>query len=240
MSATPQQTFYLIMPQQPPDIGASIRPIARLLQEEDEQVRQRLLTPGFQVLRRFAKKSNAEGLQGQLHALGISTFIVSDLAMRGHLFMWCKSARKGGGGMALADFGGAPFYCPFPDIVSVSILPVRREDGSETTFIDLHRKSAPITPRLDAAMFDFAALIGRADATIQNFLDDLEANCALQVERGFAPNRERMLSVLDDFATHPSTFAPPPDSLPSPYRRSDERAATAYSFLTRARLIESH
>lgn len=240
MSSAPAQTYYVVMPQQPPDIGASIRPISRLLQEEEEAVRQRLVVRGFQVLRRFAKKSNAEGLRGQLDALGITTFIVSDLAIKAHLFMWCKSARRGGGGMALADFAGAPFYCPYPDIVSVSILPVRREDGTTTTFIDLHRKSAPITPRLDAAMFNFPEMLVRADATMDHFLDDLEANTNLVIERQFEENRDRMQVVVDDIAERPSEFAPTKDALVSPYDRKDLLCASIYSFLTRARLIESH
>jgi len=239
MSSAPAQTYYVIMPQQPPDIGASIRPIARLLQEEDEQVRQRLVVRGFQVLRRFAKKANAEGLHGQLHALGITTIVISDLATRAHLFMWCKSARRGGGGMALADFSGAPLYCPYPDFVSVSILPVRREDGTSTTFIDLHRKSAPITPRLDAAMFNFPEMLVRADATMDHFLDDLEANTNLVIERQFEENRERMTQVVNDIAERPSEFAPTKDALPSPYVRQDLLNASIYSFLIRAQLIES-
>lgn len=235
---TPTQTFYLVLPAQPPDVGASIRPISRLLQEEEPTVRTWLNTPTFRVLRRFAKKSNADGLLQQLKALGIRTFVVSDSQMRGHLFLWCMTANRGQGGMAFRDFSDQPIFVPFPDIAQVTILNVTHDDGAVATWIDLNRRSTPITPRLDASMFDFGKLLNRVDARIEDFLVDLGTVTDTAVDRGFQKHRADAAQLSKDFASTPSEFAPDRSKLHAPYRRDEARLANIYSFLSRANRID--
>lgn len=238
MSSGPMQTYYVIMPPQPPDTGSAIRPLTRLLHEDEEKVRARLLCKTYQVLQRFAKKPNAEGLVGQLNALGVQSFAVSDQGIRGALFVWCRSANKGAGGFALKDFNDQPFYCPFNDIANVSILRAEGEHGYHTKFIDLHRRSTPIIPRLDTAMFDFAKLVNRDGAGIEDFLDELEQNAELKVDREHPKNSESVLTLAKDFASAPSMFAPDPDLLQVPYVTEPLRAANLYSFLARVHRVE--
>lgn len=238
-SAAPQQTYYTVLPPQPPDVGGAIRPISRLLQMEEDAARELLASRQFHVLRRFAKKPNAEGLVGQLNALGVSSFVVSDGGIRGHLYVWCRSANRGAGGMAFQDFDGKPFYQPFDDLLAVTIVTVPRADGTIATCIDLHRKTTPITPRLDASMFDFARLANRQGAGIAEFLADLEQVAELKVDQSFDAARDRLRPLIEDFATAPSMFAPDSSTLPSPYDPRGLRLANVYSFLTRAARLEA-
>ncbi|MDX2177179.1 MAG: hypothetical protein SF028_12000 [Candidatus Sumerlaeia bacterium] len=234
----PQQTYYLILPPQPPELELPARPVARLLQEEEANVPGLFKSPGYTVLRRFAKVANAEGLKQQLEAFGARAFVVSDGALRGHLFIWVKDARHGGGGMALTDFAGQPIFCPWNDIAALVLMEVERVDGTLTRWVDLVRKSSPVTPRLDTAMFDFPAMMNRSDATLRHFLDTLEESSACAVDMGFGRSQKAMAQVVADLATAPSEVAPPSAALPQGYARAAHRAANAYSFLRRHDLLE--
>lgn len=227
----PQVTYYIILPPQRPDIGDSLRPVARLLQMDEKIIRQKLLTSTFEVLQRYAKKGNAEGLQGQLRAFGISSLLVSDQDIRGHLFLSAAAANRGAGGIAFRDFNDKPLYCPFEDVGGVALLPVKCDDGKTATLIDIHRRSTNITPRLDAALFSFETLIAKPGATVEDFLIELEACTGVKVDRRLGEQREHLETVARDFASVPSEFCPPPGMLLSPYEKRDARTANLYSFL---------
>jgi hypothetical protein len=236
MSA-PQVTYYVVLPPQPPDLGASIRPISKLLREDEETTRQKLLTQTFEVVQRFAKRANAEGLRGQLAAFGVESFVVSDQEIRGHLFIFAATASKGGGGMALRDFADKPLFCPFNDITNIVLLPVMCDDGKEATLIDLHRKSTNITPRLDVALFDFPQMMADEKAGYEEFLHELEAKSGATVDRGFGQHGDKLTEVARDFGSIPGMFEPPPAMLVSTYNKDAIRAANFYSFLTLQRQV---
>ncbi len=233
MSSQPQQTFYVVLPPQPDDAPAFARQISRLMQRDEADVKKRLALPTYQVLLRYARRDNAEGFCNQLNAFGIRSFFVSDTSIAGSLFIWMQQANKGAGGLAFQDFTGQPLYCPFDDIVAILTSRVRRNDGTETTLIDLHRKSTPITPRIDADLFDFASVTGGAndaDAFIQAIYDPatVELNSDLE-EHGdlFAPVARQAL------ATFPGRFEPPADRLRSEYEPDALRLADCFSFVAR-------
>lgn len=235
MSHTPpSQTYYVVMPPQPPDVGGAIRPIARLLEEEEGTVRAKLASGAMTVLRRYAKRANAEGLVGQLQAFGIRTIILSDSGVRGHLFLWAKAASRGQGGFAFRDFGDQPLYCPFDDVVSVTVMKVIRFDESVTHLVDLHRRSTPIVPRLDMVLFDLPALLNKQNARLDDFLAELEQHADLKVDRNFERHRHLLSALADDFASAPSEFLPPAEGLPSPYAKTDLLVANLYSVCLRA------
>ncbi len=228
---TPQVTYYVILPPQRPDVGGSLRPLSRLLQTDEETVRQKLLTPTFEVLSRFAKKPNAEGLQGQLKAFGLTTLLVSDQELRSHLILSAATANKGAGGIAFRDFNDKPLYCPFEDLAGAALLEVACEDGKRALLIDLHRRSTTITPRLDVSLFDFAAMLGKPGSGYDEFLAELEGRSSITVDRRFATHKDHMATVMRGFGTLPSEFPPPPGMILSPYDRNEVRAANIYSFL---------
>ncbi len=230
MSA-PIVTYYVVFSKQAPDIGGSVRPISRLLKEDEQKTREKLLTETFEVAARFAKRPNAEGLQGQLAALGVKSFIISDQNIRGHLLLFAATASKGEGGMAFRDFSDKPLYCPFDDLSGIVVSEVSCEDGKETTLIDLHRKSANITPRLDVNLFDFAQMLGREDATRDDFLKELSSRSNVVVDRRFARHKPRLAQLSRDFGSQPTMFEPPPAMLLSPYLKEDLLAVNLYTLL---------
>ncbi|MCB2156667.1 hypothetical protein KQI84_17460 [bacterium] len=238
MTRQVQQTFYVVLPHQPPDVGGSVRPISRLVKEEEEQIRQRLLIPTFQIFRRYANRSNAEGFRNQLHALGVETFIVSDTELKGHLFLWAKRADQGAGGLAIRDFSDQPLYCPFEDLRAITIGTVQREDGSKVQVIDLQRKSTPITPRIDTSLFDFGAMMNRQDAGVEQFLEVIETAADIKVDRDFDAIADHMPQVREALASHPGEFPPAADAIEVAYDRPYMKSYNLYSFLYRARLIK--
>lgn len=238
MSANaPKVTYYVVLPKQPPDVGGSVRPISRLIKEEEETVRAKLLMSTFQVLRRFAKKANAEGLRSQLQSLGVTSFVVSDQEIRSHLFLYAAAASRGGGGMALRDFADKPLFCPFLEIRGITVMQVRTEDGKRATLVDLHRPGTNITARLDAALFDFSQMLDKKDANVEDFLKELSQKCSVEVDRRFNANEEQLLESTRSFAASPSQFEPPPAMIVSPYDRHSIRAANVYSFLFGRNLV---
>lgn len=232
----PQVTYYVILPPQRPDIGASLRPLSRLLQVDEEAARAKLLTPTFEVANRYAKRANAEGLQGQLAALGVMSLVVSDSEIRGHLIMFVSAANQGAGGMAFRDFNDKPLYCPFDDVGSASLLEVPCEDGKTALLIDLHRRSTNITPRLDVSLFNFESVMHQANAGTEQFLALLEEKAGVTIDRRFGPNREQLKTLMRDFGSSPGEFPPPPGMIFSPYSEAALRAANIYSFLLHARM----
>lgn len=231
--AAPQVTYYVVLTKQRPDIGGSVRPISRLIKESEDVTRGKLLTNTYDVCQRFAKRANAEGLRGQLDALGVRSFIVSDQEIRGHLFLYAATASKGAGGMAFRDFSDQPLFTPFDDICKVVVMETNTEDGKGATLIDLHRTSTNITPRLDAILFDFSQMMGSEDAGLEEFLKEIENRAHAKVDRRFDKVRAELLKTMEDFGSQPPTFEPPPAMLVSSYMRDDLRAANIYSFLLR-------
>ncbi|MCC6545682.1 hypothetical protein IT570_00830 [Candidatus Sumerlaeota bacterium] len=227
----PQVTYYIVIPPQRPDTGDSLRPLSRLLKLDEETVRRKLLTTTFEVLQRYAKKANAEGLQGQLRAFGITSLLVSDQDVRSHLMLSAAAANRGAGGIAFRDFNDKPLYCPFEDIGGIALLPVQCEDGKSALLIDIHRRSTNITPRLDAALFSFETLIAKPGATVEDFLVELEAHAKVSVDRRFQDSCAHLEEVARDFASVPGEFTPPPGMILSPYAKRDIRTANIYSFL---------
>lgn len=235
MTETPRNTYYIIMPATRAEDVSAMRPIARLLQEDEEATRKRFGSPTFQVLKRFAKRANAEGLCSQLNALGIRAYCVSDTQIGGHLFLWAKTANQGAGGMAFRDFGDQPLYCPFDDILSICVGPVQREDNSETLIVDLHRRSTPITPRIDTAFFDFAAVTGQQAADVFGFLEILRGKVGqIQIDLQYNDVREHLTPALrNGLATLPGEFGPPDEAMPASYQTRSLKLFGVYSFLMR-------
>lgn len=232
MSANqPQMTYYLVLGKQPPDVGGAMRPLAKLLQVTEDEVRQKLLTATFEVAARFARKANAEGMRGQLHALGIESFIVSDQDIRGHLILYAANASRGAGGVAFRDFSDKPLFCPFDDVGNIIVLEVPTQSGGTATLIDLHRRSTNITPRLDTALFDFSQVMQREGATHEDFLKEIGERTGAPIDRRYTQHREHLAAIAKDFASFPSQFEPPPAMLVAPYTRADLRGANIYSFL---------
>lgn len=241
MTQAPQVTFYVVIPPTPEDAVSAIRPLARLLQEEEPEARKRLGYPTFQVLRRYAKRANAEGFASQLSALGVDGFVISDTQIGGHLFLWAETANQGAGGIAFRDFSGQPLYCPFEDILSVCVGAVRREDGTETLLIDLHRRSTPITPRLDIAYFDFPALTGAAGADAYGFLELLKGKAgSIEIDLGFQDAAQHLVPALrKGLATLPGEFPPSQDKLPVDYDVKSLKLFGVYSYLTREHAVHT-
>lgn len=241
MAQAPAQTFYVVVPPLPADFTTPpMRPVSRLLQEDEETVAKRLATGTFHLLKRFAKRDNAEGLRNQLHALGLETYVISDQQVHGHLFIWAESANQGAGGMAIKDFGGQPLYCPYEDLLGICTGEVELEGGGKTVIIDLHRKSAAITPRIDGATFEFAATLGQSGVGPREFLDEVEAASGAHIDRHYGRVAEAMTRVVKGLATLPSEYMPPDEKLPVPYVREDLRRFNAFSFLLREwRAIEA-
>ncbi len=240
MAPAPQVTYYVIMTKQSPDGGFALRPISRLLKQEEEVVEEMLQTTTYMVVARYAKKANAEGLRGQLHALGVEVLILSDSDIKSHLFMWAKTANSGQGGMAFMDFTEKPLFCPWADIAGVMLMQVKCENGSEATLIDVHRVSTTIVPRLDAAHFDFSALLEQKGATIEDFLAEIESRGKIDVNRQYNDDhREALQKAAKDFASAPGTFQPGDDALTSPYDRRDLLAANLFSLVKAAERVPS-
>ncbi|MDK2973003.1 MAG: hypothetical protein PWP23_2758 [Candidatus Sumerlaeota bacterium] len=235
MSQEPRVTYYVIMPATKESDVSGLRPVSRLLQEEEADAKKRFENPTFQVLRRYAKKGNAESFATQLTALGIDAFVVSDTQIAGHLFLWAETANQGAGGMAFRDFSGQPLYCPFEDILAVCVGPARRVDGSETLLVDLHRRSTPITPRIDTAFFDFAAITGEAGADAYGFLEKLRQKIGtIEIDLQFNDVAQHLVPALrKGLATLPGEFGPPEDKMPSPYDGKSVKLFGVYSFLAR-------
>lgn len=232
--ATPQQTYYVVLPAPGADALGLARPISRLVQKEEAEVRESLQCPTYQVFRRYAKRDNADGFRNQLKALGVESFIVSDTAVSGHLFLWGAKANRGAGGLAFQDFGGQPLYCPFDDVLAVCIGSVERDDGSATTLIDLHRRSTPITPRIDSSLFDFAATLGQPGVTPGKFAESIRTATKAEVDGGFEAARKHLAPVVErGLATFPGRFAPPADKHATLYDPKAIRLFDVYSFLAR-------
>lgn len=239
MATPPQQTYYIVLLPASGEEPSNLRPLSRLLEESESAVAQRLRCPAYQVLRRYAKKGNAESFHGQLHALGVESLVLSDTQVAGHLFLWASTANQGQGGMAFKDFGGQPLYCPFDDIIAVCVAKVLRRDDTTTMLIDLHRRSTPITPRLDAALFDFEQVMTRSGADADLFLEELQDRLPLiEFDAGFADAAEALEpAVTRGLAKLPGEFAPPHDRLAAPYDSLCLKLFDVYSFLQRERRI---
>jgi len=234
MSKKPQQTYYVILCPPDPDTPDRARQIARIMQRDEEQVRQTLQSPTYQVLARYAKKPNAEGFQSQLYALGYNSLVVSDNDIKSHLFMWAMTANKGQGGMAVVDYSEQPLFTPFDDILIVVAGVVKRADESETLMIDLVRKSTPITPRLDTDLFDFEEMLGKEGADAYALLEELKSGTSLELDLSFNEIQEALVpAVAKGLASHPGMFAPPLDKIGTQYDSTSLKLFNVYSFFTR-------
>ncbi len=236
----PQQTFYVVLPAQPPEAADRARQISRLVKKEEDEIRKRLKVPTYQLFRRYARRDNAEGFRNQLHALGVDSFVISDTQVSGHLFLWGKQANRGSGGMAFQDFGDQPLYCPFDDILLVCSGTVKLEDGSTTRLIDLHRKSTPITPRIDARLFDFSVMLAKKGADVDAFYDVLRQEIPIDFDAEFDQVRSHLNPVVEKgLASFPGEFSPPANSLKLWYDHYDLRLFDVYSFLLREHTIST-
>ncbi|MEQ8821370.1 MAG: hypothetical protein RLY93_14100 [Sumerlaeia bacterium] len=234
---TPQQTYYIVLPPQAEEFTGPMRPLSRLIEKDEAELAAILASRTYHVIRRFAKKPNAEGLHSQLHALGVESFIVSDTELNGALIIWAESANYGAGGMAVKDFGGQPLYCPFEDLICVTVGTVGREDGTTTQLLDFHRRSTPITPRIDVALFDFASFLSTDEATADDLCEELEAVSGATIDRTFDALPEDTAHCAQAVATYPSNYPPPDERLPAPYDHKDARAFDVYGFIKRAHLL---
>lgn len=235
----PQQTYYVVLPRQSEEVLSRARPISRLLRKEEHETARLLRHPTFQVVLRFAKRPNAEGFRNQFHALGGESFIVSDHDIASALFLYAATANQGQGGLAFVDFTDQPLFCPFGDILAVCAGPVLRRDGTETLLIDLHRRSTPITPRLDTAHFDFGALTGTPGDDAYAWLDSLRDKLQdVDFDLDFAEVVEAIApAVQRGLARFPGEVQPPPEKLQSPYEKASVRMFSVYSFFSRLRRV---
>jgi hypothetical protein len=235
MSPIVQQTYYIVLPPPREPFAGPLRPLARLLDEPEDAVKARLAQPVCQFLKRFAKKPNAEGLAGQLHALGLETFLLSDGDVQGHLFLWAESANQGAGGFAMVDFGGQPLYCPFTDVMAVTTGMCVKADGTLTQLIDIHRRSTPITPRIDASLFDFSKTLNRTDANARMFLEHLNIVTDLVFDSRFDGVYNLVEKQARALASRPSLYEPPADRLAVAYEPEALATFNVYSLLERGR-----
>lgn len=231
MSTSPPQLTYYIVVCRLADPDITVRHVARLVQDEEENVKRKLQTRTYEVLGRFARRANAEGLRQQLFALGVPTFILSDQDIRGHMIVSVASANRGAGGMALRDFEEKPLYVPFEDIAAIAVIDLKCENGLRATLIDLHRHSTNITPRLDAALFDFEGILQKNNAGLEDFLKDLQNRTQAPIDRDFSPNQGQLIRAARDFAARPAFFPPPRGRLISSYVPQDLDAANLYSIV---------
>lgn len=232
----PAVTYYVVLPKQSPGVGSALRPVSRLLQEEEDVVRGRLLVQTFVVLRRFAKKANAEGMLNQLNALGLEAFLVSDNALRSHLILYAATASKGTGGMAFRDFADKPLFCPFPDVVRVLRMDLPTESGGSTVVIDLLRRNSNVTPRIDTALFDIPQMLGLERAGPDELLAAIGEATGVAVDDSFNHHRAEAEALAQDFGALPAEFSPPEAMLVEPYIPAVARAANLFSFLAQAQL----
>jgi hypothetical protein len=229
----PAITYYVVCFSQEGDLPP-IRPVSRLIQQEEPEVEKKLRTKTYAVLGRFARQANAQGLVQQLTALGVNCFLMSDQEIRGHLIVSMKTANKGQGGIAFRDFEEKPLFCPWDDMQGICVMEIYCERGGQATLIDLHRKSANITPRLDVALFDFPAMLGTPGATFEDFLNELETRTSLRMDRLFSQNYQQVLDAAASFGSRPAVFSPPDAQLGEPYDRHSHAAANLYSLVKNA------
>jgi hypothetical protein len=196
-----------------------------------EAVAQKLRTPIYEVIARFARSANAQGLVQQLTALGVNCFMISDQEIRGHLIVAMKTANRGAGGVAFRDFDDKPLFCPWEDMAGICVLEVFTENGEQATLIDIHRKSANITPRLDVALFDFPTMLSKPGSTFEDFLVELETKTALRLDRLFAQNYKAAMDASTNFGSRPAFLGPAAAALASPYDRHSLAAANLYSLV---------
>lgn len=233
MSSTPQQTFYIVLPPPSPDAAGYARQVSRLMQKDEAEIKAKLQHPSWQVLRRYARRDNAEGFRNQLKAFGIDNLVLSDTQLAGALFMWMARANKGAGGLAFRDFSDQPLFCPFDDIVALCTGTVRRMDGTTTTLIDVHRKSTPITPRIDAALFDFASATGGKNDH-KAFIASLYDPSRTEIDSDFDGAAPNMMEVVErGLATFPGELPPPAKALKADYDPKQLRLFDCYSLFSR-------
>jgi len=231
MTHAPRETFYVALPPQPPEPQAAPRPVARLLGEEDDAALRRLTRPAFQLLRRFARRDNAEGLRNQLHALGVEAFIVSDAEARRRLFLWTADASVGAGGVAVRDFSGQPLFTPYENLASVALGVADLVDGSQTTLVDIHLRTGDVTPRIDTRVFDFTRTMKHEDADLEDLLEELDAAAGVVIDRRYDAARPLAAELPQGLATLPGRFPPPAEKLEAPYDEASLRMFDAWSFL---------
>ncbi|MBI1292344.1 hypothetical protein GC173_14075 [bacterium] len=229
----PAITYYVISTTQE-DPLPPLRPVSRLVQQEEPEVEKKLRTKTYAVLGRFARQANAQGLVQQLTALGVNCYMMSDQEIRGHLIVSMKTANRGQGGIAFRDFEDKPLFCPWDDMAGICVLEIFCERGGQATLIDLHRKSANITPRLDVALFDFGTMMGVAGATFEDFLAELENRTSLRMDRRFAQDYQQVVDASASFGSRPAVFSPPEGQLAEPYDRHSHAAANLYSLVRHA------
>ncbi|CAN5208314.1 hypothetical protein BH09SUM1_BH09SUM1_07720 [soil metagenome] len=229
---TPQPlTYYIILLPQPPEMDSVVRQMARLAQEEEDVIRRKLETTTYEVLGRFSRRANAEGLLQQVRAFGVNAIMVSDQDMRTHLIMSMATANRGAGGIAFRDYQDKPLYCPFDDIAAAGLLEVGREDGSTTLLIDLYRRSTNIIPRLDADLFDFEKMLGAPGAQAKNFIAEMQLQPSFAVNQDFAANKAHLVETARDFASRPVVFSPSLAESLVAYNHDEMAAANIYSYI---------
>jgi len=226
----PAITYYVVCTAQSGDLPP-LRPVSRLVQQEEAEVQKKLQTNTYAVLGRFARQANAQGLVQQLTALGVNCFTMSDQEIRGHLIVSMRTANRGQGGIAFRDFEDKPLFCPWDDMQGICVLEIYTERGGMATLIDIHRKSANITPRLDVALFDFAAMLNTPGATFEDFLIELENRTSLRMDRLFAQNYQQVMDAAASFGSRPAVFSPPDATVEAPYDRHSHQAANLYSLV---------
>ncbi|MCC5875719.1 MAG: hypothetical protein JJU11_05830 [Candidatus Sumerlaeia bacterium] len=233
MSSTkaPRITYYIVLLPQHGDTMPSLHPLSRLLQIEEDKLKALLELETYDVVSRFAKKANAQGLQSQLTALGVSSILISDQDIRGHMILSAASANVGAGGLAFRDFEDKPLFCPFDDIVGIVMMVVGCNDGTETTLVDIHRRSTNITLRLDRNLFDFSRMLNREGAGLEDFLDHLVEKTGAGLDAIFEIHRDQLVAKSRDFATRPIDLAPPLNKIEAPYKKEHQVAANLYTLV---------
>ncbi|MBI5154682.1 hypothetical protein HZA57_05540, partial [Candidatus Poribacteria bacterium] len=113
------------------------------------------------------------------------------------------------------------------------------EDGSKTRLIDLHRKSTPITPRVDASLFNFEKTLNRQGATMEKFLEEISVVASVEFDPAFDSMESHMEAVVRGLASMPGEYPPPLQRLKAAYSRESVKRFNAYSFLARARKVSA-
>lgn len=230
-ASTPRITYYVVLLPQDVDASVSLRPLSRLLEADEERLHEVLETETYEVVARFAKKANGQGLQSQLTALGVRSLLISDQDIRGHVILSVATASMGAGGLAFRDFEDKPLFCPFEDVVGVLMMDVVYEDGVPTTLVDIHRRSTNITLRLDRSLFDFAQVMNSPGAGLEEFLGHLVEKTGATLDAVFQSNVEHLTKAARDFGSRPIDLAPPPEKVHGTCLRDHLVAANLYSFV---------
>jgi len=227
----PATTYYVVIFPQNRQVLESVEEIARLLKIDPKESKQKLKTKGFEILSRFAKKANAEGLCHQLKAFGVEAFIVSDHDIRSQMIVAQKTANAGEGGFAFRDFEDKPIFCPYNDVIAITSLSIDSDEGSPINMVDLHLRASNVSPRVYTELFDFAELVDKPNAGTREFFQFLEWKTNIHPDETFEKHRAEILAAVKGFGSNAVLLPPPQDRMKGEPDTVQLKAGNIFSIL---------